>query len=171
MIAISFQSAMQPAEIIDALRTRMPLWRESELTPYLRSSGILSIDAKIRDLTCVAEYSHSHRGPETMGTMGLRLRATVVALPDTGSRIDTQVRYESPHNIWIGIILAALFVFVGSHELLVPDWWIVSQVLAIAALLYAFQRDANLGLSRKSEPAADFLVHRLELALRVTEPS
>ena len=171
MIAISFQSPMQPAEIVDALRTRMPLWRESELTPYLRNSGILSVEARVKGLTFVAEYSHSHRGPETYGTMGLRLRATVVALPDTGSRIDTQVRYESPHNVWVGILLAALFVFVASEGLRVGTWWLVGEMLAGAAFLYVFQRDSNLGLSRKSEPAADFLVRRLELALRITESS
>jgi hypothetical protein len=48
-------------------------------------------------------------------------------------------------------------------------WSVAGLALAVVGLNYAFVRDANRGLTRRSEPEADYLVRRIEDAVAAAD--
>ena len=159
MITLTLHAAEAPTVILGALRARSGEWRESRIPEGLRRARIIGVNCRVTGNTCTLVYQQSWyiRG---VSAASLQLRARVDPDPQGG----TIVRVNVSHDRYVHAEALSWFIFVvagftvgGPH-----GWGVATVALAVGGLNYVLRRDANRGLTRRSEAEADYLVSRIE---------
>jgi hypothetical protein len=170
MIALSIQAPVPPTAALARLKDALTVWRESELPTELRNEGVVGLSVRIAGDTCVAQYERAWYAPAARA-MSLRLRVRVVPLAGHGSLVEARARYEAASRIQIvlgSLAFAAGAVFLFKIPVLASIILTLAPALAVALLV----RDANSGLTRRTDPSASYLVDRVEMAFRaIPSPS
>ena len=162
MIKLTLHSPQPPAVILDASRAHAGESRASHIPDALRRSGILAVECKVAANRCTLAYRRRWYAGIDRGAP-LRLRAAI----DPDAQGGTTVRVSVGHEAYwrLTALLGVLFIVAGVALLRFSVWLITGLWLVVSGLNYAWVRDANRGLTRRSDPEADYLLSRIENAI------
>jgi len=166
VIRLTLHSSQPPTVILGALRARAGEWRESHIPDSLRRYGILAVESKVTSNACTLAYTRRAYSGVDRGAP-LRLRAKVDPDPQGGTTVRVSVSREAHWRLAaLGLVLCMV---IAVALLRFSVWSVAGLALGVVGLNYAFVRDANRGLTRRSEPEADYLVRRIEDAVAAAD--
>jgi hypothetical protein len=166
VIKLTLHSSESPALILGALRAHAGEWRESHIPESLRGVGILAVESKITRNTCTLVCRRRAYGGVDRAAR-LRLRAEIAPDSQGGTTVRVSVSREAHWRL--AALGVAVFMVVAVALLRFSVWSVAGLALCVVGLNYALLRDANRGLTRRSEPEADYLVHRIEDAVAAAD--
>jgi hypothetical protein len=162
VITLTLRSSQPPVVILDALRAHAGEWRASHIPDVLRRSGILAVECKVAGNACTLAYRRRWYAGINRGAP-LRLRAGINPDPQGGTTVRVSVSHEA---YWQLTALLGAFFIIGGVTLLRFSLWLVAGLwFAVTGLNYALVRHANLGLTRRSDAEAAYLLYRIENAV------
>jgi hypothetical protein len=166
VITLTLHSSQPPTLILGALRAHAGEWRQSHIPDELRQAGILAVECKVTRNSCTLAYRRRWYGAVERAAR-LRLRAEIDPDAQGGTTVRVWVSREAQWRLAaLGVFL---FMVVAVALLRFSIWPVVGVALGVTGLNYALVRDANRGLTRRSEPEADYLVRRIEDAVAAAD--
>lgn len=149
--------------VLDALRENTRQWRESLIPRPLWKGGVLQVIGEYSPPAFRLRYDRRWYAGE--GGDPLELRGEVNPNPEGGT--DVRVRCGKRAGIWVApIALACLALLVVWSSL-----WSAVFFLLVAVILWAGQSIGDSALKAGSNAEADYLVARVDEALRSTKAS
>lgn len=158
MIRLTLQSHASPEDILSRIRTHVPQWRRSEIPEWLPRAGIVSIECRVRNSRFRVWYARRwYTGPLAW----LTLRGTV--LPEHGgtARIELAVGYWPRWYAALPVIFVFGVLILAAATGPMSWWWLAALAWCLTLPVWMYW-DAHAGLTRRSEPQADYLVRRVE---------
>jgi hypothetical protein len=162
MITEKVHSPEAPGAVITALRAHAGEWRESQLPETLKRAGVTGVDCTVDGTTCTLTLRRRWYGPSER-LMSLRVRATVRPV-QSGTDVQVVAAYHTP-GAWVAIIGGSILLIVAVWLLRFSPLVLGGLALGLLTLRYLLVRDANHGLGRASDAAAEYLIGRVEAAI------
>jgi hypothetical protein len=162
MITERLYSPEAPGAVMAALRARAGEWREAQLPEVLKRAGVTGVDCTVDGTTCTLTLNRRWYGPGER-LMSLRVRATILPV-QSGTDVQVVAAYHTP-AAWFAVIGGTILLIVAVWLLRFPPLVLGGLALGLLTLRYLLVRDANHGLGRTSNEAADYLIGRIEAVI------